>query len=62
MPLTIVTPLTPDLVTIDSNGRMRTIIIVQEVEVHGWLLSCSEDQELTILCCSLLFLTLVANK
>ncbi len=32
--------------------------IVQEVEVHGWLLSCTE--ELTILCCS--FLTLVANK
>ena len=32
--------------------------IVQEVEVHGWLLSGIE--ELTILCCS--FLTLVANK
>ncbi len=23
--------------------RMRTIIIVQEVEVHGWLLSGSEE-------------------
>ncbi len=32
--------------------------VVQEVEVHGWLLSGIE--ELTILCCS--FLTLVANK
>ncbi len=32
--------------------------IVQEVEVHGWLLSGIE--ELTIYCCS--FLTLVANK
>ncbi len=32
--------------------------IVQEVEVHKWLLSRTE--ELTILCCS--FLTLVANK
>ncbi len=31
--------------------------IVQEVEVHGWLLSGIE--ELTILCCS--FLTLVAK-
>ncbi len=36
----------------------ETIIIVQEVEVHRWLLSGSE--ELTILCCS--FFTLVANK
>ncbi len=33
---------------------MLTKIIVQEVEVHGWLLSGSE--ELMILCCS--FLTL----
>ncbi len=32
--------------------------IVQEVEVHRWLLSGIE--ELTILCCS--FLTIVANK
>ncbi len=38
---------------------MRTIIIVQEVEVHGWLLSGSEE-DYRILCCS--FLTLVANK
>ncbi len=38
--------------------RMRTIIIVQEVEVHRWLLSGIE--ELTILCCS--FFTLVADK
>ncbi len=37
---------------------MRAIIIVQEVEVHGWLLSGSE--ELTILCCS--FFTHLANK
>ncbi len=39
---------------------MRTIIIVivQEVEIHGWLRSGSE--ELNILCCS--FLTLLANK
>ncbi len=40
------------------SARMRTIIIVQEVEVNGWLLSGSE--ELTMLCCS--FLTLVASK
>ncbi len=32
--------------------------IVQEVEVHGWLLSGIE--ELTIICCC--FLTLLANK
>ncbi len=32
--------------------------IVQEVKVHGWLISGIE--ELTILCCS--FLTIVANK
>ncbi len=37
---------------------MRTIIIVQEVEAHGWLLSGIE--ELTELCCS--FLTLVAEE
>ncbi len=34
--------------------------IVQEVEVHGWLLSGSE--ELTILCCSFLTLVLTNSK
>ncbi len=34
--------------------------IVQEVEVHGWLLSGFLAVKKTILCCS--FLTLVANK
>ncbi len=47
-----------------STRRIRTIIIVQEVEVHGWLLSgaagMAVNEELTILCCS--FLTLLANK
>ncbi len=39
--------------------RMRTIIIVQEVEVHGWLLSGSE--EITILCCSCLTILAITN-
>ncbi len=40
-----------DFHTRGTELRIRTIIIatVQEVEVHGWLLSGSE--ELTILCC-----------
>ncbi len=35
---------------------MRTVIIVQEVEIHGWLLSGSEELF------AALFFTLVANK
>ncbi len=38
--------------------RKIIIVIVQEVEVHEWLLSGSE--ELTILCCS--FLTLLSTN
>ncbi len=37
-------------------GLSAHAIIVQKVEVHGWLLG----EELTILCCS--FFTLLANK
>ncbi len=40
---------------------MRTIIIVQEVEVHGWLLSGSEGIDYTTYFAALFF-TIAANK